>query len=90
MQLSSGARYQAHCLKLPLVVRAISEGSGQTVQMSRLAWAFAVCLCDKYLFLMNGLIYGLLKLVGSLFNFLRSLMGVFLAYKGNLEGPVTV
>ena len=28
---------------------ANSEGSGQTVQMRRLAWAFVGHLCDKYL-----------------------------------------
>ena len=49
--LSSGAR----CLifgqtfrLLPYFLCANSEGSGETVQMRRLAWAFAGPLCDKY------------------------------------------
>ena len=45
----------ALCLKLPLtpfIVWANSEGSVETAWMRRLAWAFAVCLCDKYLFFM--------------------------------------
>ena len=33
---------------LPSFICANSEGSGQTVRMCRLAWAFAGCLCDKY------------------------------------------
>ena len=46
-------------LKLPLtpfVMWANSEGSGESAQMRRLAWAFAVGLCDKYPFLMCWLI----------------------------------
>ena len=34
---------------------AKSEGSGETARMRRLAWAFAVRLCDKYHNLMNWL-----------------------------------
>ena len=29
-------------------MRAISEGSGETVRMRRLVRAFAVCICDQY------------------------------------------
>ena len=32
----------------PYFMGANSEGSGETVRMRRLAWAFAVRLCDKY------------------------------------------
>ena len=32
---------------------AYSEGSGETVWMRRLTWAFAVCICDKYPFHMG-------------------------------------
>ena len=49
-QPSSGAR----CLifgrilrLLPYFMYANSEGSGETAQMRRLAWAFADRLCDK-------------------------------------------
>ena len=41
---------------LPYLVCANSEGSGETAQMRRLAWAFAGCLCDKYHSLTNWLI----------------------------------
>ena len=40
-------------LKFPLVLYIVwvnSEGSGKTPQMHRLAWAFAVWLCDNYPF----------------------------------------
>ena len=56
-QLSSGAKSPALCLKLllaPYIMRANSEGSGETVRMRRLAWAFAVRICDKYLFTWAG------------------------------------
>ena len=36
---------------------ANSEGSGETVRMRRLAWAFAGRLCDKYHNLMSWLIF---------------------------------
>ena len=54
VQSSTGSR----SLKLPLVpyfVWANSKGSDGTAQMRRLAWAFAVCLCVKYSFLMGCL-----------------------------------
>ena len=44
----------ALCLKLPLtpfIVWVNREGSGETAWTCRLAWDFAVCLCDKYPFL---------------------------------------
>ena len=39
-----------HCLSFyfPYFMCANSEGSGETAQMRRLAWAFAGRLCDKY------------------------------------------
>ena len=40
---------------------ANSEGSGETVRMRRLTWAFAGCLCDKYHNLMSWLISFSLK-----------------------------
>ena len=45
---------------LPYFMCTNSEGSGETVQMCRLVWAFAGCLCDYYHNLMSwlkGLIY---------------------------------
>ena len=58
-QPSSGAR----CLSfgrtlrlLPYFMCANSEGSGETAQMRKLAWAFAGRLCYKYHNLMNWLI----------------------------------
>ena len=41
---------------LPYFMSANSEGSGETVRMRRLAWAFAGRLCDKYHNLMRWLI----------------------------------
>ena len=46
-----GARDLAFCLKVPLdslLVRASSEGSGETARMRRLAWTFAVRIGYKY------------------------------------------
>ena len=37
------------------IVCANSKGSGETAQMCRLAWALAVCLWDRYHFLMSWL-----------------------------------
>ena len=58
-QQSSGARCLifgwAHRL-LPYFMCANSEGSGETVRMRRLAWAFAGRLCDKYHNLMSWLV----------------------------------
>ena len=51
-QPSSGARYLifGRTLRLfPYFICAHSKGSGNTVRMRRLAWAFAGRLCDKYL-----------------------------------------
>ena len=48
----------ALCLKLAVssfIVWANSEGSGKTARMCRLAWDFAVCLCNKYPSLMRRL-----------------------------------
>ena len=39
----------------PYLMCANSKGSGETAQMGRLAWAFAVRLCDKYHTLMSWL-----------------------------------
>ena len=47
---------------------ANSEGSGETVRMRRLAWAFAGRLCDKYHNLMSLLIF----CVGTLVEFENS------------------
>ena len=62
-QPSSGARCQVFgrtlCLR-PYFMCANSEGSGEAARMCRLAWAFAVRLCDKYHILMSWLIYFLL------------------------------
>ena len=58
VQPSSGARcliFGRILLLLPYFVCANSEGSGETVQMHRLAWAFAGRLCDKYQNLMSRL-----------------------------------
>ena len=33
---------------LPYFMCVISDGSGETSRMRRLAWAFTGCLCDKY------------------------------------------
>ena len=46
-----GARDLAFCLKVPLdslLVWAISEGSGETARMRRLAWTFAARIGDNY------------------------------------------
>ena len=43
-------------LLLPFFIRANGEGSGETVRMHRLPWAFAGRLCDKYHNLMNWII----------------------------------
>ena len=56
---SKGAGPPVLCLKPPLVpyiVRENSEVAGETVQMRKLAGAFAVHLCDKYPFHMGRLI----------------------------------
>ena len=42
---------------LPYFMCANSEGSGETVRMRGLAWAFAGRLCDKYHNLMSWLKY---------------------------------
>ena len=45
-----GAKDLAFCLKVPLdslLVWAISEGSGETARMRRLAWTFAARIGDK-------------------------------------------
>ena len=50
-QPSSGARCLIFCRTLrllPYLMCVNREGSGKTVQMRRLAWAFAGRLCDKY------------------------------------------
>ena len=52
---------------LPYFMWANSEGSGETVQMRRLAWAFAGHLCDKYHNLMSCMTH--LLLVITLFSF---------------------
>ena len=55
-------RAVALCLILSLVqyfVCVNREGSGETVQISRLAWAFAICLIDKYPFKWTGSFNGL-------------------------------
>ena len=44
---------------LPYFIWANSEGSGKTVRMHRLTWAFTGCLCDKYHNLMSWLIFSL-------------------------------
>ena len=46
---------------LPYFMCANSEGSGETAWMHSLAWAFAVCLCDKYHKLMSWLNYTILR-----------------------------
>ena len=49
-----GQRCYCHKLLLvPIIMRRNSEGSGESAWM--LTWAFAVCLCDMYPFLMNWL-----------------------------------
>ena len=56
MQPSSGATcliYVRTLRLLPYSMCANSEGSGETAWMSRLAWAFAGRLCDKYHNLMS-------------------------------------
>ena len=48
---SRGARDLAFCLKVPLdslLVRASSEGSGETARMRRLAWTFTAPIGYKY------------------------------------------
>ena len=40
---------------LPFCMCVNSKGSGETVRLRRLAWAFAGCLCNKYLNLMSWL-----------------------------------
>ena len=57
MQFLNNATSLANCLNSPLVPHtecANSKGSGETAWMHRLAWAFAVRLCDKYFF--DGLV----------------------------------
>ena len=57
-QPSSGARcliFGRTLRLLPYFMCANSEGSGETAQMRRLAWAFAGRLCDKYHNLMSWL-----------------------------------
>ena len=59
-QPSNGARcliFGQTLRLLPYFMCANSEGSGETVRMWRLAWAFAGRLCDKYHDLMSWLIY---------------------------------
>ena len=76
MLSSSGTRFPFLCLKLPVVpsiMWANSKGCGETAQMCRLAWAFAVLLCDKTFFLLSAhpLKHLLKRTVGScLFCFL--------------------
>ena len=48
---------------LPYSMCANSEGSGETVRMHRLTWAFTGRLCEKYHNLMCWLIYGVLTLI---------------------------
>ena len=60
VQPSSGARcliFGQTLRLLPYFVCVNSEGSGKTVQMRRLAWAFAGRLCDKYHNLVSWLNY---------------------------------
>ena len=45
------------CLKHPQYMSSNSDGSGETALMRKLVLAFAVCLCDKYPFLMCWLNY---------------------------------
>ena len=59
VQPSSGARCLIFGLTLhllPYLMCVNSEGSGESVWMRRLAWAFAGRLCDKYRNLMSWLI----------------------------------
>ena len=59
-----GARDLAFCLKVPLdslLVRASSEGSGETAQMRRLAWTLAARIGDKYQIRLTRSIYKLLN-----------------------------
>ena len=51
VQLLSGVRYLIICqivLRLPYFVCASSEGSGESVAMHRLVWAFTAPWCDNY------------------------------------------
>ena len=54
-QPSSGDRCLS--LSIPYFICANSDHSGESVQMRRLAWAFAGRLCDKYHNLMSWLIF---------------------------------
>ena len=62
---------QTICL-LPYFMCANSEGSGETVWMSRHAWAFAGHLCDKYHNLMSWLNYGYCLLLSRANNIVNS------------------
>ena len=59
MHMRSGARcliFGRTLRLLPYFMWSNSEGSGETARMRRLAWAFAVRLCDKYHNLMSWLV----------------------------------
>ena len=58
VQPSNGAKcliFGRTLRQLPYFMCANNEGSGETVWMRRLAWAFAGRLCDKYHNLMGWL-----------------------------------
>ena len=50
---------------------ANSEGSGETAQMCRLAWAFAGCLCNKYHNLMSWLKLFKFRIITAIFLYVR-------------------